>query len=90
MPGCCTVSIKKMVIQQWICLPFEEKLLAYTFVNIPYTIKKSVVLVGRILPANRRVSQEVKFDGMNHYRSILPKTKRCAVCGKTTEGMSEM
>ena len=40
---------------------------------------------GRILPANRRVPQEVRFDGMNHYRSPLPTTKRCAVCGKTTK-----
>ena len=39
---------------------------------------------GRILPAKRKVCNEVKLDRMEHYQSALEKQKSCGHCGKNT------
>ena len=39
---------------------------------------------GRILPAKRKVCDEVRLDRVEHYQSALEKQKRCGHCGKNT------
>ena len=39
---------------------------------------------GRILPAKRRVSADVRFDHIDHYQIQANTQKRCALCSKNT------
>ena len=39
---------------------------------------------GRILPANQRISIDVRLDRVDHYQSALPTQRRCGVCRKNT------
>ena len=39
---------------------------------------------GRILPANQRISIDVRLDRVDHYQSALPTQRRCGVCRKIT------
>ena len=39
---------------------------------------------GRILPANRRISMDVRTDRVNHYQSHLDTQRKCGLCKKNT------
>jgi len=39
---------------------------------------------GRIIPAKRRVNDEIRFDRIDHFSTSLEKQKRCGFCGKNT------
>ena len=39
---------------------------------------------GRILPANRRISMDVRTDRVNHYQSHLDRQRKCGLCKKNT------
>ena len=41
---------------------------------------------GRVLPANRRVSVDVRYNGFMHFQELFDVTKRCAECNKNTKG----
>jgi len=39
---------------------------------------------GTVLPADRRVSRDVRCDHLDHYQKQLSTQKRCGVCHKNT------
>ena len=45
----------------------------------------SKITVGRPAPVSRRVPEDLRFDGKDHYLDNGPTRRRCAQCGKKTK-----